>query len=92
MLEWLKEDGFTITSTGLVRIRIDLGLKRLKKSQEMRELLDEQTRRLVQEELGKNVIQDYGRGLLVEHFRKLGHPVARSSLYGFCLFININLF
>ena len=77
MLQWLRTEGFTVTSYGLVRIRKELGLKRLETNKEVRDHMDEVVRRLIQEELGKNVIQHLGRGLLVEHFRKLGHPVIR---------------
>ena len=81
MLEDLQDEGFTITSRGLVRIRKELGFKRLELSPEARAHMDEVTRGLIEEELGKNVIQDLGRGYLVEHFRKLGHPVKRYSSY-----------
>ena len=68
MLAWLKDEGFTVTSRGLVRIRLELKLKRQKSSQETREHADDIIRRLIEQELGKNVIQGYGRGQLVEHF------------------------
>ncbi|KAM0803128.1 hypothetical protein BDR22DRAFT_802080 [Usnea florida] len=81
MLRWLRIDGFTITPTGLVRIRKELGYKRLEPSQEARDHMDEIVRGLIEEEAGKNVIQSLGRGMLVEHFRKLGHPVIRDRLF-----------
>ena len=81
MLQWLKDEGFIVTSEGLVRIRKELGFKRLEKDKEKRDHMDEVVRRLIQEELEKNVIQDLGRGMLVEHFRKLGHPVIRYPSY-----------
>ena len=81
MVRWLRADGFTITPTGLVRIRKELGYKRLEPSQEARDHMDEVVRGLINEEAGKNVIQGLGRGMLVEHFRKLGHPVIRYASY-----------
>ncbi|KAF6238756.1 hypothetical protein HO173_003263 [Letharia columbiana] len=80
-LFWLKAEGFQVTPRGLIRIRKELGFKRLEQSQEKREHMDEVVRRLIEQKLGKNVIQSYGRGQLVEHFRKLGHPVARDRLF-----------
>ena len=80
MLDDLITEGHTVTLTGLVRIRKELGLKRLEQSAEIREHMDEATRDLIMQELGKNVIQSYGRIMLVEHFRKLGHPVTRYIL------------
>ena len=56
MLTWLKNEDFQITFTGLIRIRKELGLKRLEKSQEAREHINEIVRRLIEQELGKNVI------------------------------------
>ncbi|KAL2044338.1 hypothetical protein N7G274_003043 [Stereocaulon virgatum] len=75
MLTWLKGEGFQVTKRGLVRVRKELGLKRLEKSQEARDHMDEKLKELIEQELAKNVIQSYGRGQLVEHFRKIGHPV-----------------
>ena len=43
--------------------------------------MDEAIQRLAEEELGEIVILGYGRGLLVENFRKLGHPVRRYLSY-----------
>ena len=81
MLQWLQKENFKITRRGLVRIRKDLGLKRLEVSQEMRDHTDEKLKELIEQELNKNVIQSYGKGQLVEHFRKLGHPVVRYISY-----------
>ena len=81
MVRWLRIEGFTISPSGLVRIRKELGYKRLETSQEARDHMDEVVRGLIYEEAGKNVIQGLGRGMLVEHFRKLGHPVIRYASY-----------
>ena len=81
MLEMLQEEDFTVTSRGLIQIRKELEFKRLDSSPEARAHMNKVVRRLIEEELGKNVIQGYGRGLLMEHFRKLGHPVKRYSSY-----------
>ncbi|KAL2041803.1 hypothetical protein N7G274_005587 [Stereocaulon virgatum] len=81
MLTWLKGEGFQVTKRGLVRVRKELGLKRLEKSQEARDHMDEKLKELIEQELAKNVIQSYGRGQLVEHFRKIGHPVVRDRLF-----------
>ena len=87
MLEKLYNEEFTITMRGLVRIRKELGLRRLETSREIREHMDEVVRDMIEEELGKGVIQRYGRGYLVEHFRKLGHPVKRYSSYDYLIYI-----
>ena len=91
LLEWLHDEDFTVTMRGLVRIRKELGLRRLETSREMREHTDDIVREMIQQELGKGVIQRFGRGYLVEHFRKLGHPVKRYSLYDCLLSIYANL-
>lgn len=47
MVTALEEEGFHITSRALVRIRKELGLKRLETSQNARRRLDEASGRLV---------------------------------------------
>ena len=81
MLDDLITEGHTVTLMGLVRIRKELGLKHLEQSSEIRGHRDKATQDLIMQEVGKNVIQSYGRIMLVEHFRKLGHPVTRYLLY-----------
>ena len=56
MLDDLTTEGHTVTLTGLVRIRKELGLKRLEQSAEIREHMYEATRDLIMQELEKNVI------------------------------------
>ena len=56
MLKMLQKKGFTVTSRGLVRIRKELGFKRLDSSSEARAYMNEVERRLIEEELEKNVI------------------------------------
>ena len=46
MLKWLQAEGFIITSRGLVRIRKELGFKRLKTNSENRDHQDEDFREL----------------------------------------------
>ena len=91
MLLWLQKEGFKITRRGLVRIRRDLGLKRLEPSQELRDHMDEKLKELLEQELPKNVIQSYGKGQLVEHFQKLGHPVIRYISYDLLSFLFTNI-
>ena len=83
MLAWLKDESFTVTLNGIVRIRLDLNLKGRENSQEAREHTYEIVRGLIEQELGKNVIQSYRLGQLVEHFRQMGHLVIRYPLYNF---------
>ena len=56
MLVWLQKEDFKITRRGLVRIRKDLGLKRLEVSQEIRDHTDEKLKELLEQELDKNII------------------------------------
>ena len=53
MLDWLKDENFILTSANLVRIRKELGLKRLEASREAREHMDDIVRRLIEQEAGK---------------------------------------
>ena len=46
MLKWLQTEGFIIISRGLVRIRKELGFKRLKTNSENRDHQDEDFREL----------------------------------------------
>lgn len=56
MLEWLKQEQFKITRDGLVRIRKDLGLRRMKHSQAVPQHMDEKLQEMVMEDraLSKN--------------------------------------
>lgn len=76
MLKVLLAEGFQVTETGLARLRLELGLKRrilFRNREEADQLLLE----IVQTELSKGIINDYGRGHLYTYFRTNQHLVSR---------------
>lgn len=76
MLQVLHAEGFLVTETGLVRLRLDLGLRR-QISFHDKEEADQLLLEIVQEELTKGIISDYGRGHLYTYFRTQQHLVSR---------------
>lgn len=76
MLEVLLTEGFSVTKTGLARLRLELGLRR-RISFQNREEADRLLLEVVQAELSKRVISDYGRGHLYTYFRTKQHLVSQ---------------
>lgn len=78
------DEGFRVTPRGFVRIGKRLGLKQLESSSEAAEHMDGIVQRLMEGELGKNVIQGYALEQLAEHFRTRDmHLSGRYSSYNF---------
>jgi hypothetical protein len=77
MLRILRQDGFTIEPRCLQKIRLEPDNHLLRSTRWMSEAeVEAQTTRLqeiVEEELEKGTIEDYGRTHLYYHFRSLGH-------------------
>lgn len=81
ILQVLKREGDQIGKYTLVRLRFELGLRRRVRGVEQCQAADALVQRLVEEELGKGVIDGYGRGYLHTHFRQRGHIIARDRLF-----------
>jgi hypothetical protein len=69
ILQVLKREGDEISKHTLVRLRFELGLRRRVRGEEQCQAADALVQRLVEEELGKGVIDGYGRGYLYTHFQ-----------------------
>jgi hypothetical protein len=77
-IKWaLTHEGFqSIPIHTIARLRLDMKLMR-KTSVKERDAAQETLRKQVQTELDKGTIENYGRGALHVHFRKIGISVAR---------------
>src|SRR5579871_6848719 len=77
MLRILRQDGFTIEPRRLQRIRREEGIRLLRTTRWMNQADEEaqmvRLQEIVEEELEKGAIEDFGRTHLYYHFRALGH-------------------
>lgn len=69
IIDVLRDEGFDLTSYMFVRIRRAMGIRRRLHIAEFEERYKEY-RSIVQKELDKRTIDQYGRGLLYVHFRR----------------------
>jgi hypothetical protein len=77
MLRILRQDGFTIEPRRLQKIRLEEGVRLLRSTRWLDEADEEaqmvRLQEIVEEELEKGTIEDFGRTHLYYHFRALGH-------------------
>jgi hypothetical protein len=77
MLRILRQDGFIIEPRRLQKIRLEEGVRLLRSSRWLDEADEEaqivRLQEIVEEELEKGTIEDFGRTHLYYHFRALGH-------------------
>jgi hypothetical protein len=81
MLVDLKRQGYQIGPGTLVRLRLELGLKRRIRSPEEIEQAERVVQDLVQEGIQSGAIDGYGKQYLYLHFRQLGMNVARDRMF-----------
>ena len=77
----LELEEFTVSPSGAIRIRKEMGLKRRLRTKEEQEQSDELALEKLTDELQQGVIEGYGRGLLYAHFQQLGIHIARNRLF-----------
>jgi hypothetical protein len=76
ILNILQQEGYSISSWSLIRIRKEMGIKRRIDPQNLEEA-DRELLELVQRELDKGTIEGLGRGNLHAYFRTNMHIASR---------------
>jgi hypothetical protein len=77
----LEQDGFLISSRGLHRIRLEMGLFRRSNSEQQENAAYRARLFFQQEQQRSTILQSYGRGYLYTYMRQNYHCISRTLLY-----------